>query len=409
MKFYITPDNKEMCQRKVERIISKLEQKPTCTFSEVMTKTHVTHIVDRDENGGHVYKETYKIDVIEVVIDDLQYNEWKLVATINHSKNEVYMANNSLFKDIPSKYGLEYKKCDHCGGTREIRNTSHIVYNTITAEWMQVGSTCISKLMGGGKYLADIMTQLHETIILSCGGCDELGFGGGWFSHVDERYLRVAKPMTEAIMVCKLWAKEHGLDWERDMWDEHNQRIDGTNRRIAGCDLWQVAGEKMNKSYVKRVLDYVAGLPTGNEFTDKIKQAVEDQYIAKGEVYLAFFAMKMYEDALTAPAFEQALADNHITKGEKYVLTAELTEFKEVLCEDYYGDTYRVWMATMTDRASGLTFVKECSHKAILDPYKCEDGLYRFACKVGYIGKKDRKVHLRGRCSKAPKAKRATA
>lgn len=410
MKFYITPDKKELCERKVERILSKLEQKPTYNFSEVMTKTHVTTIVDRDEYGGHISRETYKIDVIEVTIDDLHHNEWVLVATIDHSKGEVYMANNSLFKNIPAQYGLEYKKCDHCGCTRELRNKSHILYNTLTTEWMQVGSTCVSKLLGGGKYLADIMTQLYETLILSMGGCDEEGFGG-WCGRVDERYLRVAKPMTEAIMVCKLWAKEHGLDWAKDMWDGVGfgaQRIDGTNRRIAGSELWNVVADKMNKSYVKRVVNYIAGLESDSEFVAKIKQAIEDQYIAKGEVYLAFFAMKMYEQSLTAPAFEQALADHNIVKGEKYTLTAKLTKFKEELCEDYYGETYRVWIATLADQTSGLTFVKECSHKAILDPYKGEDGLFRFTCKVGYISTRDQKITLRGRASKAkaPKAKK---
>ena len=195
MEFFISPDQKEICQKKIDKIFKCITNIPKVNY-EFISKLKIETVIVHE--GGYERK-YYKMDAIKVTIDDFTLNEWVLVATVSFKNNAVLMSNAELFKKIPPIFGLDYHTCDHCGSTHSNRIESHILYNTKTETWMQVGSSCINKLINGGKYLNDLMIKLHN-IVEMCGGCEIDPFG--WYgSHwrPSSKYLMEAIRFDQAI------------------------------------------------------------------------------------------------------------------------------------------------------------------------------------------------------------------
>lgn len=409
MEFYINPDDREKCEKKLSRLFKGFNQKPKVTYSEVQkvikTEATVYYGGDSDDNGISINH--YKIDAIKVTIEDFQMNEWRLVASVFYREGFVTICDKELFKSIPSQYGLEYKKCDHCGGNHGSRKESHILYNTEQNKWMQVGSSCVSKLIPDGKYLATIAVKLHEVFEIYIGGCDEEEWhSGGWMPK--SHFSQMAIPFKTALMAAKQYRGEDPANkkWAKPQYERGVKVVNGTNDNLINYYA-KHKDIQIDAKFINTIFAYLGTLEAGvdydgnPDFNAKMKNAVDDEFVAISEMYLAFFAIKGYEDSLTQKDFEGILENLKIEKGQKYDFVGELVEIEAVEATYWYtGEDTIQLVAVLKDSSNGLTFKKDISHRDVLSPYKDENDIYHFTCTIKYIAYKNRYIGFGGRCSK---------
>jgi len=422
MEFYITPDRRQECEKKLAQLFKKLDCKPVVNYSNVQKVEKKTQTVFKTEDGVVVDKHSYTLDAIKVEIEDFVLNDsrgdWVMVAGVYYREGMVTLVSNKYFGKMPTQYGLNYTRCDYCGGTHGNRIKSVVLYNPVADEWMQVGSTCVNKIFAQGKYLGNLIVKLYEVFQVNLCGCDSDGWlSGGWCPP--DHYWSKAITIESAVAVCKaFWdADENHHQWKRAIYDDYgrNKIQGGTNDALMDLYERKDVSHEIDSSLYAKIVSYVDAIEGGYEldwygaevpkFNQKIKDAFECGYIQAGEMYLAYFALKGYYNSLTMPEFDKALKDNGIEKGVKYTFCGTLDKVENVQGYDYYGDPCIYLMAFLTDSQSGLKFVKEISHSGVMIPYKQEDGTYKFNAMVRWIDRKNKVVKLAGRLSKVPKAK----
>lgn len=419
MKFYISPERREELERKLQKMFKYLEHKPEVKIGNA--EQVVQEFIDDYGEEGYD-RRTYKIQACLVEIEDIKTENWVLVATVAYDLGSLLMCDARYFKNIPEKYGLQYSKCDHCGGEHKNRKESHILYNPTTDTWMQVGSSCVNKMINGGKYLNGLMVKLYN-VIKCCGGCDDdEWFGGGW--RPSNKYKMEAVRLDEAMMVCEEYKKEKGNDlWVKPEYNERGwKQSDGTNDGLMHLFL-KLRNDgnfpAVDSEFVSEIKDYFDTIPYGDfdydleyggyekTLTQKIKDAFEEEYILLCEMYLAWFAIANYKDSFAKADFESAIAEKGFEKGMKInIANATLLSSTFIVPEPEYG-----YYGVFQDRPyydnifeyEGIRFSKHTSHDDVIDAYKNEDGTYSFCATIKYIAFKKKQVVLGGRLSKIKK------
>ena len=399
MDFYILPERKAECERKLELMFKHWEVKPTIEFGNVEKVVSRT-LYDYGSDGSELVK--YTFDAVKVTIGDMEAEELVLVAEVLYNENIVTVVNAKYYKDMPKEFGLLYDKCDYCGGTHTKRIKSYILYNKNTHEYKQIGSTCFNKVFAKCKYLGSIIEKLSYYIKISIGGCDEEGWHGGWYAP-DNTWKKAIR-FDMAIAACVDYIKENGeVEWIKPEYDKVRKIKSGTNDflqdHFSGQKEWKVKRALYER--IKKFYDNKEGKTDEYgepDMTQKIKNAFVDEWIKSGEMYLAFFALKSYNASLTAPDWLKAIEDAGIVKGEKYDFVGNINITVYSGYDEYYGAWEEI-IAKGKDEKSGLMFVKQLSHKNVCEPYKREDGKYAFTCKVVWINNNKREIKLGGRLS----------
>ena len=133
MEFYISPDQRQTLEHKLNLMFKHLDHKPEVKIGNV-EKVVSTTIENYGWDGYN--RRLTKIEACHVEIEDIRTSDWVLVATVDYRDRQILMGDARYFKNIPAQYGLEYSKCDHCGAEHRNRIASHILYNTSTNTWM---------------------------------------------------------------------------------------------------------------------------------------------------------------------------------------------------------------------------------------------------------------------------------
>jgi len=406
MDFYISPDQREKVEKKINLMLKKFEHKPTVTFSDVQQVVRTT-VIDFGEDG--VQRNSTKINAIHVEISDVTLGEWTLVATVDYQRDMLIICNDKMFKYIPEQYGLKYKKCDHCGSVHEYRIESHILYNTVTSEWMQVGSTCVNKVINGGKYLNGFIIKLYEAIKFY-GGCDDMGWSsGGW--RPSNRYMMEGIRVKDAFECCLSYMEENGEVWQKSIWDGCEKICDSTNTHLMNWFKKNEKNRKQDDALFESVKKYFLGMERGetdeyNEptLTQQIIDAFENDFIALCELYVAWFAISIYKKHIESADYENLIKSKGIEKGMKIDICGTLLTTNRVEDEyavgSYYGRPIYYYEVSFEDKNTGLVFKKNVSSVDVIEKFKCEDGLYRFNADVKYLSLRNCYVGLGGRLRK---------
>ena len=402
MKFYISPETKKNLDHKLAIMFRRLETQPQITYSDVSQMTKTT-IIDFGWEGSKKY--TNRIDAIEVNIEDIKTGEWVLVATVDYTIGKLLMCDSRYFKNIPAHYGLDYFKCDHCGSEHKNRNEAHILYNTVSGDWMQVGSTCVNKLINGGKYLNGLMIKLYE-VFKAFGGCDEFGWYSGHWSP-SPAYCRAAVKFEDALMICKYYMDTVSDVWKKVEYDGCT-KIYGTNRALEDMVYQMTADDTIpaaDKYFINPIKSYFDSIEYGEVYyeknlTQKIKDAFTNEYIMAGEMYIAWFAINNYQSSLTKSSFEQQVDYYGIKAGKAFDFVGKVNKIEKIDIIDWAGYETWVWQATMTDEKTGMVFVKEIANKEVLNKFLGDDGKFRFTGTVKYIAWKRQYIGFGGRLKK---------
>lgn len=420
MKFYILANQREPCKKHLDKMLKHLTTKPTITFGEVERKTKTvktTFAGDYDELDVNTTK--YQVDVILVSIEDLAIREWRLVASVYHYEGVVAMVDSKLFKDMPKQFGLDYHRCDFCGSTRGNRKISHVLYNTVTNEWKQVGSECVNKVINGAKSLAKFVCDLYEFIQVKLGGC-EYGDFDGWSAPDHSRLQAIS--LKQAVALCRSYREHVGTKWVKSEWDGRF-KTEGTNDKLQQCygeyatNGWIIEDEELFENVCRYVDTLNGGFDWDGEpdFNQRIKDAFADEYICFGDIYLAYFALKGYEDSIGKNAFLNKCKEEGIEKDGHYNFSGVLESFKFEQSPYVYGGYETVCTfkgdngMTFEKKLSGLNVLAKFTKEKIEDEFGCIENRfyigkhYDFSCSVKYIVSTKEIVVFGGRMSKTKK------
>lgn len=407
MKVYILPEFRESFQKKVAEASKHLACPPKMTFSEPMEKTKKTIVATKCD--GEVDFKKYKevVTVIEVDMDEITSGDWVAVADVHYHEGIVGMVSSKYFEDIPKQFGLDYAKCDYCGGIDHDRKLSHIVHNTKTGEWKQIGSSCSKKMFNAGdicKFTIKLYEVFQQTI--ACVGDEEWG---GWCGRIPDHSWQRAYNIDEIVSAVVGYRKDVNPNWEKAERNSRGYKIgEGTTDLLLAYYEKRVDELVIDEEYNRKVREFVESLPDDHGYDDwlaedtgfnwKLKKAFEDGFIQSKDFYTAFFAVKMYEDSLTAPEFEEKVKG--MEKGS-YIDLVGATLIERFECEGYYG-----WSTIAKFEYNGVVFTKSFSNWSSTETsYKKEDGKFYFSAPIDYINRKKREVRLCGSCRKLKPAR----
>ena len=401
MEFYISPETKQQVEHKINLMFKHLEEKPKVTFGTV--EKIIKETIYDYGYSGHSRQRT-KVEAIKVEIEDIRTSYWVLVATVDYQHNKLLMGDARYFKDIPEQYGLSYTKCDHCGAEHKHRNESHILYNEDTDEWMQVGSTCINKMINGGKYLNGLMMKLYDVITMY-GGCDGDGWYHGWWKP-SKSYLYEGIQIEEAIAYCLNYMKENGDTWQKSEWNG-SIKTPGTNDFLID-KMRKGDPVEIDEDFFNKVRRYFDDMERGEDdeyngpsLTQKIIDAFTNDFITLKEMYIPWFAITMYNNTFKKADFEDLVKKHGIEKGMEINIHGTLEALNAIETIDWRGEEGYVYEAIFKDDATGIKFTKEISYPSVIDRFKQEDGTYKFAGTIKYIAYKRQYVGLGGRLKKS--------
>lgn len=405
MNFYISPDRQQELQKKLDRMFKHFEVKPTVTMSPIQ-KVVKDQIFNYGAEGHS--RNRYKIDAINVDIEEIQTENWILVATVDYKNGRLLMGDSRYFKIIPEEYGLQYTKCDHCGGIHSNRIESHILFNPASMEWMQVGSSCINKMINGGKYLNGLMLKLYEVIDM-CGGCGEDDWCGGYW-RPSNKYLVEAIPFEEAISVCQdFMTEKNTTTWVKPVYDGFTKVSDGTNKALIDYFREKRNANQINidQNLIDNINHYFKKIEYGEveyekNLNQKIKDAIKDEYITLSEMYLGWFAIMGYKNSINTSNFESHVKSLGIDKGIEFNLCGDLVETYPVEVEDYtyYRGTHIEYDCYFLDDNTGIKFKKQLSSMNVIEKYKQSNGKYKFTGTIKYISNRRQFVCFGGRLKK---------
>lgn len=403
MEFYISPETRTNVENKLNKMFKHLSEKPQISFSPV-EKIIKTTIIDQGCDGHSIKR--CKINAIRVEISDIKTGDWTLVATVQYGEQRILMSDSRFFKNIPEKYGLDYLKCDHCGSTHTRRIESHIMYNQKTGEWMQVGSTCVNKMINDAKYINGLAIKLYDLVSL-VGGCgEEDWFSGGW--RPSYKYLHEGIYFEEGMEYCLSYMKKHGNVWQKSVWDYGRKIADGTNDDLIRYMKDPDSEKTIDQDLLNSVRNYYMGMERGVDdpydgpnLTQKIIDAFNDDFITLNELYIAWFAINNYKNHISSASFKERIDNLGITKGTEYEFCGNLECFNKFETYNWRGEETFAWTAIFKDDNTGLIFTKDVSDKMTVEKYLCEDGKYRFNATVKYISYNKQQIAFGGRLRKS--------
>lgn len=410
MRYYIFPNQKDLFVKKFNQAIKHLDTKPQLSIGEPVYKTE--HNILNFGQDGYT-KEERRILVLPIDIEEITSGDWVLVSDVYYREGLKTMVSSTHYKNIPEQFGTEYTRCDYCGHSHTNRTKAHIVYNTRTGEWKQIGTSCGKKMFKGGD-LAQFSVSLYN-IIDMCGGCTEETFGS-WCAKQSDHSFLTARRVDLVLETIRRYRQEVEQDWvKRDGYYGTYTFI--VTEEGTGARVWRYYGENadsikngMDAEYAKAVSEYVKALEdddsmdidpyNGSEyfkegFKSGIKRAFADGFILEQDLYKVWFGIKMYEDSLTLGDWEKAKAP--FIKGEKFnFVNAKMTHKHEGI-DEYYGGTYTYCEFDY----KGVKFTKSFNNfESFCESFMVAPDTFSFACKIGYINDKKRQIKLEGRCSK---------
>lgn len=385
MIIYILPSNVEQFTKKVERATRHLVQKPSIQFSEPKLMKKRT-IVD-DAHGRMVFKEA--IEVVEVTIDDITSGDWIPVADVYHREDIVAMIDRDMYGLIPEKFGCDYNVCDYCGHSHRDRVKSHIVYNTVTKEWKQIGTACGRQMFKEGDLCA-FMVKLGE-YINACGGCMDYDFDNWCRRQPDHSWQKVFTIDT-MVQAVKQFREDGNKSWVKSYYDQWDNKCGTTVDFKSWLDVNEDKLGEVDQEYVGKVKSFVGGLGD-SDFSGSLKTVFGSEFIRPFEVYAPFFAIKMYEESLTKGDWDEAVKD--IKAGQTVVFRN--VDVKVEMMNNWDGSI--CWKAEM--EKDGVKYVKWLSGSTVMEKYNNGDGTYSFSADVKRVDNRRREVYLGGRCRKA--------
>lgn len=186
--YLIREENMERLEKKLAAIEKKCN-KTKCSFHYAITGTEYK---DAEDEDGNVY--TYKYNVVDVE-GTAKYNGWRFVATLDHHEEGNVIRAYDTELVIPEKYKTCGPTCEHCNKIRSRKDT-YLVYNDETAEFRQVGRSCLKEFTNGLS---------AEDVAMFCQWYSEMEKGYAYSGPSSNSYISVTRFLEYAFECYKHW------------------------------------------------------------------------------------------------------------------------------------------------------------------------------------------------------------
>jgi hypothetical protein len=144
-------------------------EKPTFKYGDTYNREKTIY----EDCEGEKYTRIVMLEVVDVILDiDSSYklNGWDLVSVVLFQDQIVLPIDVNTVP--PVELGLDYNKCDHCGGNHNARRKSFIVKNGTT--FKQVGSTCSKEFLGMSETnITNLQVMFTEVLVFNFNGDGE--------------------------------------------------------------------------------------------------------------------------------------------------------------------------------------------------------------------------------------------
>jgi hypothetical protein len=326
-------------------------EKPTFLYGETYNKEK--DITTKYE--GEVFYKTIMLEVVDVnlnIDNSYKMNGWELVSVV-------------LFKDCvilpidlntipPTELGLEYIKCDHCGGNHKGRKKSFIVKNE--AGFKQVGSTCSKEFLGMSESNITNMQVMFAELVeirFTDGSededayCGRMGRDKSWLDKYSA--LELSKAMSVIIPEVsengyekQKFAQVPVLDWRGNQSYNHNGQLEYKDDRNNQINKESATINKITPKIEEGVevdfsefSNYVNGLKIKTHKFEEHK--MENVYLSQDnfiEDFKKALADGKFESVSYGEGFDETLSDVSVPFSHRIL--------EDGTREDYNFQTYQI-------------------------------------------------------------------
>jgi hypothetical protein len=137
--------------------------------------------------------------------------EWFFIASLEHTE-EGNITHNISGHDIPKRYWDCAPNCEHCNLKRK-RNDTFVVMKEFTAEYKQVGSSCLTEFLGIDGSIYASQAEIYSAVIeMAYASQDTQGQGDSrsTYNYLDHYLQHVVEVITHEDWVSSKYAKDSG-------------------------------------------------------------------------------------------------------------------------------------------------------------------------------------------------------
>lgn len=347
--YFIHEDNMERLEKKLQRIKRKCE-KYNCYF-----EYHELGETYREVVLSTGFKETARF--IEVAVSGVAIiNNWKFVATIETSPSGSIIKQYAEDVEVPEFYKTCKLVCDHCN-TKRARKSTYLIQNVETAEFKQVGKSCLADYTHGldAEGIASYISTFDELIR---GEAVDTSSNTAYYETID--VLKVAEELVSKLgyrpadsydestkVLTKLF-----LQRERNG-GTISSRIDEIADEIHfDCNREEVSTQ------VNNIINWLLNdADTGEIYMHNLKTLVSNKYVKWSDIGILASSTIAYRKAMRFKKNDEEFAKNHKDDFKsKYVgnIGERITvDLKSVTCvhssDTMYGISFLYKMVDVND------------------------------------------------------------
>ena len=293
---------------------------PAVTFRTLGSETKEA---GKTPYGSPIFRRVYTVEVdgIEPVIAGYEF-----AAKLDIRDGATILRKVPTFKDeLPERFRNADRSCDHCRKDRR-RSDVYVVRNAETAEWKQIGRSCLRDFLGidiDPATLASFYEELGEFFTVKdeggSGEGDDFGFGGGYHYEPLVKPLEVLVRTAQAIRMYGWTSRsavrdfggqatagrvgtavfgkdEDATDGRGHFYYYDEKWTDGEAIRETVSGLGHLEPTDADKALAEGTFAYVASLPGKTDFEWNIKALCGSiEYAQRKDVGMLAAAVMVYE------------------------------------------------------------------------------------------------------------------
>lgn len=354
--FEIYEQNMDIFKKKMKRLEKKAEKISGNGNAIVYNVTG--HEFRQDKSDKRIVRKVILVEVTEQEI--LRIDGWEFAGVIKHMTNGNVLNKMPFFEqELPEKFQKVSTICEHCN-TNRIRKDTYILFNTETAEFKQVGKSCLKDFFGH-KTPEQLAGYYENLLEIDADGWQDSSLLGGYYGkeyYELQHYLELAKTVID---IDGYVSKKRMMEIA-----EQGGCIKSTTDEISDILCGKRYIGKIAKEvtqYVLKVIDYIKDIDVQNEYERNLKTLANEECISLDVAGYVTSMISYYQRAIDRITElenrrEQLASSEHVSEiGKRIELT--LTVNKVIPIETIYGT---LLIHTMSD-ATGNQFVWKTTAK----------------------------------------------
>lgn len=326
---FIVPSQKVF---EIEKVVKRLEKKGLKAFIEKLGSVQIPVYPASHGVAGNVPIGYIDGTKVRVVSDTFKINDYQLVAKIDHRHDDEGNPANMVFRignndiPIPKEYFEAKPECDYCH-IKRFRNTTYVLYNEKTKEYIHVGSECLKYFTEGlnANAVAEAMQMIEhiEDMDLNEGGVPEDELGG---NHYFKSF-----PTEDIIAIAyEIISKQKG----------YKSTASGQDSTAFEVRMDYLKNEgTADYSHNDDFIDFVNGKNGYDEYWLNVKQIISDSYVDDKYVGILVSAVYIYwKDEQKKKELENSSSNSYLGEvGDKVAFVVK--DYRE-LWTSQFGSRY---------------------------------------------------------------------